>query len=267
MMEEIDIAVTGGKLRVVSWPGDGPVVLAVHGITANALSWTSVARELRGRVRLIAPDLRGRAGSAHLPGPFGMAAHITDLIAVSEYFGVERPALVGHSMGAFVVAVTAAAHDVGPVLMVDGGIALPVPPGIDIDTALHAVIGPAMRRLSMTFDDETAYLDYFRQNPALGDHWTPDLAAYIRRDFTGTGSSCNIDAIRADAHDMLTNPIPAPHPLLWAPRGLMDEPRGLYQHDQLTGVDAELIPDVNHYTILQGAGARRVADRIISLTA
>ena len=42
--------------------------------TANALSWAMVAGELAGRVRPVAPDLRGRARSAGLPGPHGMAA-------------------------------------------------------------------------------------------------------------------------------------------------------------------------------------------------
>jgi pimeloyl-ACP methyl ester carboxylesterase len=266
-MIQIDIPVAGGSLRALSWPGDGPVVIAAHGITANALAWAGVAAALRGRVQLVALDLRGRAGSAHLPGPFGMAAHADDILAAIGYLNADRPVLAGHSMGAFVVAATAARHagHVGPVLMVDGGVALPVPPGFDVDAVLQAVIGPAMARLSMTFDSVEDYIDYFRENPALGRHWSPMFEAYIRRDFTGTGSSCNIDAVRGDAADMLTSPPPAPFPLLWAPRGLMDEEPGLYRADRLVGVDAELVPDVNHYTILDGPGAQRVADRIASL--
>ncbi|GAA4597898.1 hypothetical protein GCM10023107_42790 [Actinoplanes octamycinicus] len=266
-MEEIDVPVAGGTLRVLSWPADGPVVIAAHGITANALSWAAVARALDGKVHLVAPDLRGRAFSADLPGPYGMSTHADDLIAVAEHFGVRRAPLVGHSMGGFVVAATAAKHPdrVGPVLMVDGGISLGVPAGIDVDVALEAVIGPAMRRLSMTFASAGEYLDYFRQNPALGRYWGPDLEAYILRDFTGSGSSCHLEAIRGDAADMLRNPPPAPFPLLWAPRGLMDEDTGLYRADQLTGVDAELVPDVNHYTILLGPGAEHVAARILTV--
>ncbi|BCJ44533.1 hypothetical protein GCM10010168_13460 [Actinoplanes ianthinogenes] len=266
-MEEIDVAVAGGSLRVLSWPADGPVVIAAHGITANALSWAAVARELAGKVHLVAPDLRGRAFSAGLPGPYGMSTHADDLIAVATHFGVEKAPLAGHSMGGFVVAATAARHPdrVGPVLMVDGGISLGVPAGIDVDVALEAVIGPAMRRLSMTFASAEEYLDYFRQNPALGRYWCPDLEAYILRDFTGSGSTCNLEAIRGDAADMLRNPPPAPFPLLWAPRGLMDEETGLYRAEQLTGVDAEPVPDVNHYTILLGAGAEHVAARILTM--
>jgi pimeloyl-ACP methyl ester carboxylesterase len=266
-MEELDVPVAGGTLRVLSWPADGPLVIAAHGITANALSWAAVARALAGRVHLVAPDLRGRAGSAGLPGPYGMRTHAGDLIAVADHFGVAKATLVGHSMGAFVVAATAAAHPdrVGPVLMVDGGISLGVPADVDVDVALEAVIGPALRRLSMTFPNLQQYFAYFQLNPALGRYWGPDLEAYIARDFTGTGSSCNLEAIRGDAADMLRDPPPAPFPLLWAPRGLADEETGLYRADQLTAVDAELVPDVNHYTILLGAGATRVAERIQDL--
>jgi hypothetical protein len=34
----------------------------------------------------------------------------------------------------------------------------------------------------------------------------------------------------------------------------------------VAGFDAELVPDVNHYTLLLGGGADRVAARIRSLT-
>ena len=280
-MVEYGVPVAGGELRVVEWPGDGPVVLAAHGITANALSWAPVAERLGGRVRLVAPDLRGRARSNHLPGPYGMAAHAADLIAVADHLGLDRVALAGHSMGGFVVASTAAAYPdrISSVLLVDGGLALPVPAGLDVDAALHAVIGPAMRRLAMTFEDPAAYLDFFRAHPALGPDWGPAVEAYVRRDLTGAEpelrSSCDLAAVRADATDTLitdrtvraVHRLTCPARLMWAPRGLLNEEPGLYTESRLSDLDpsiaVERVDDVNHYTILLAdAGAKRVADRI-----
>lgn len=303
----IAVPVAGGDLRVhdFSTPearasADGPLVLLVHGITANGLSWGSVAEELRRRLpgaRLWAPDLRGRAGSADLTGPFGMGAHVADLMACIDHAGAAQVVLAGHSMGGFVVALASARHRdrLAGTVLVDGGFSFGTVPAENIDAALQAVIGPAMTRLSMTFADTDAYLDFWAQQPAVaptlagafGPQAAAAMRAYLEADLRpapdGSGayvSSCNIDAIRADGSDILADPethaagVAAssqglPMELVWAERGLMDEPIGLYDDDRIaalalpeaiavTGVD-----DVNHYTILfdpRGVGA--VADAV-----
>jgi pimeloyl-ACP methyl ester carboxylesterase len=278
------VPVSGGHLATCRWPGAGPTVLAVHGITANALSWSQVARELAGRVSLVAPDLRGRAGSRDLPGPYGLAAHADDLVAVLDFLGVDRAPVVGHSMGAFVAALAALRHPdrVERVLLVDGGVALRVPEAGDIDAILDAVIGPAMRRLSMEFASSGAYLDFWRRHPAIGPWWRPEIEPYLLRDLIGEPprlrSSCVLAAIRRDATDTLLDPdtvdavhrIRRPVTLLYAARGMLDEDQGLYDEQRLDEagvdrdrVDVRRVPDVNHYTILlEPRGARAVAAHI-----
>ncbi|MDP5311669.1 alpha/beta fold hydrolase [Streptomyces poriferorum] len=288
--EEIKVPVSGGELAALRWPAtdpQAPTVVALHGITANALSWAAVARQLAGRVTLIAPDLRGRAGSSGLPGPYGIAAHTDDVAALTEALGLERVVLAGHSMGAFVAALAAVRHPdrFGPLLLVDGGIGFPAPTHLTPDELLTAVIGPAMDRLSMTFTDRAAYRAFWRAHPAFAGAWSDEVDAYIQRDLTGEEpalrSSCRIEAIRADGvglfgEEVLTavRKLPVGATLLWAARGLMDEEQGLYDEDRLAAADlggtrVEPVPmkDVNHYTVLTGErGGREIAGRLVALT-
>ncbi|MEV0576559.1 alpha/beta fold hydrolase [Streptomyces sp. NPDC050392] len=287
--EEIEVPVSGGTLAALRWPAadpEAPVVVALHGITANGLSWGAVARQLAGRVTLIAPDLRGRAASSALPGPYGIAAHADDVAALTEALGLGRVVLAGHSMGAFVAALAAVRHPdrFGPLLLVDGGVGFPAPTHLTPDELLTAVIGPAMDRLSMTFADRAAYRSFWQAHPAFaGDAWSDEVDAYIQRDLAGEEpalrSSCRIEAIRTDGvglfdEEVLTavRRLPAEATLLWAARGLMDEEQGLYDESRLAAADLDgtrvepvAVKNVNHYTVLTGErGGREVADRLVA---
>jgi pimeloyl-ACP methyl ester carboxylesterase len=273
---EVDVPVSGGDLRVCRWgAGSGPAVVAIHGITANALSFLNLAAQLDG-VDLIAPDLRGRAGSAGLPGPYGLGSHVEDLVATLDHLGIETAVVVGHSMGGFVAALAAVRHPdrVGSVLLVDGGVAFGVPVDVEIDQLLERVIGPAMTRLRMTFASREEYLDFWRAHPALAAAWSPEIEAYALRDLAGDRSSCNVEAIREDAKDTLVHEetttahrsVTVPISLLRAERGMLDEPTGLYGHSSVEGIADEMIPGVNHYTVVASPqGAAVVAERIRGL--
>ncbi|MEX2194170.1 MAG: alpha/beta hydrolase [Thermoleophilaceae bacterium] len=282
--ERLDVPAAGGPLRVWRWPGDSPLVLAAHGITSNGLAWASVAEALAGEITLVAPDLRGRGDSRDLPGPYGMARHADDLMTVLDHLGAERAAVAGHSMGGFVAAVAAVRHPdrVAAAVLVDGGVAFDIPAG-DPQAALEATLGPAMERLRMTFPDAAAYRAFWRQHPALAGAWSPAVEAHIDHDTVPAGggtvrSACAIDAVREDGAAILTDDeattaarrLPCPATLLWAPRGMLGEPPGLYTGGRLSaaGLDpervvVEQVPGVNHYTVLLGgSGAAAVAGAI-----
>jgi pimeloyl-ACP methyl ester carboxylesterase len=273
------------SLEVHEWPGAGragdPVVLAVHGITANGLSWGPVAEALDGRITLLAPDLRGRAGSRAEPGPYGLARHADDLIALLDERGLDSAVLAGHSMGAYVAALAAVRHPdrVTALLMVDGGLAFPLPPGTDVDALLTHVLGPAVARLDTTFAGPEEYRDFWRRHPAFGFAWTPALEAYLMHDLIGAGpyrSSCVAEAIRVDGADMFAGPaataafhqLKVPAALLYADRGLLDQSPGGYTAANTAGlaVPAIRVPDTNHYSILVAPdGAAAVAGHLLRL--
>ena len=281
----VSVPVEGGDLAVGVWEGDGPVVIAAHGVTASHVSWYAVAEALDGAVRLVAPDLRGRGASAGLPGPWGMQAHARDLVAVADHFGVDRPVVVGHSMGAYVASVLAAEHPgrVGRALLVDGGLPIPLPPGLSPEDALQAIIGPAMARLSMTFTTREEYRQFWRNHPALGPWWSPLIEAYVDYDLIGEEpelrSRVSRDAVVADSQDTLGDPTLATAlersgcvlELLRAERGMLDNPEPLFGSEAVAAalgsapqlVDVGVVPDTNHYTVvLAPHGAAAVADAI-----
>ncbi|MFE2821879.1 alpha/beta hydrolase [Streptomyces sp. NPDC059271] len=289
--EELRVPVRGGELAVSRWPaGDpaAPVALALHGITANGLSWARVAHHLAGRMTLVAPDLRGRGRSGHLPGPYGIAAHADDMAAVVDELALGQVVLTGHSMGAFTASLTAVRHPhlATALLLVDGGVGFPVPAGLNPDELLTAVIGPALRRLSTTFPDREAYRAFWRRHPAFADRWSPWVDAQVQRDLVGEEpelrSACRLEAVRVDGVDQFREEVsgavrrlPRPAVLLWAERGLMDEPQGLYDERRFAaaGLDPErvrtrLVTGTNHYTILIGdEGARVVAQHLLDAAA
>ncbi len=284
-MQAQDVAVAGGRLRVLSW-GAGPrPVLAVHGITANATCWQAVARALPDDCTLYAVDLRGRGHSAELPGPYGFDQHGSDLRAAVLALGLDLPVLVGHSLGAYIALLAADAHPetFGRLVLVDGGLPLPVPAGADLDALLAASLGPAMARLAETYPTPEAYVQFWQAHPALADAWTGDIEVYARYDLTGEPGRLRSrvvpESARSDSRDLLTSGeriaaalgrLGRPTPLLRAPAGMFGQPPGVipdelaaYWQAQVPALAVATIPDTNHYTILfSPAGAAAIAAQL-----
>jgi pimeloyl-ACP methyl ester carboxylesterase len=207
---------------------------------------------------------------------------------VLRHFG-GRPVLAGHSMGAYVALLARDAHPelVRRLVLIDGGLPLPVPEGADLDALLDLTLGPAMTRLDQTFPDTGAYLDFWRAHPALAEHWTADVEAYVRYDLVGEPgqlrSRCVKEAVRADGRDELTEKpfadalsrLSRPTPLLTAPAGMFGSPPGLFPPEAVAAwqqrcpqLRPQVVPEVNHYTIVlgkQGAAAVSQAIRAAAL--
>lgn len=282
----VDVTVAGGQLRVGVWdaPDGAPTALLVHGVTSSHLAWEFLARRLPD-VRAIAPDLRGRGRSNSLQGPAGMAAHAADLAATLDRLGIERTLVVGHSMGGFVSVVFAHLYPerVSRLLLVDGGLPLEVPPGVDPDTLVELILGPAAARLEMRFQSVDEYLDFWRDHPAFRGDWTPELERYLAYDLDDDGDGglrpapC-YRAVREDNIDMTTGTalrdalaaLRHQTRLITVPCGLQNEEPGLYRPEYLArvlgqypAVVHERVPGFNHYTIVMSeAGSGVVAEAV-----
>ena len=270
----IDAPVRGGVLRAGRWCPEGgsvrPTVLAVHGVTATHMSWNAVVAQAPD-LDIVAPDLRGRGRSSQLPGPTGLHRHGDDLAALLDHLGLETVVVAGHSMGALASVVFADDHPdrVERLVLVDGGLPLPMPAGVAVDDVMTATLGPATARLAMTFANHEAYRDFWRAHPAFSGGIDEAMGAYFDYDLVevpgGLASSVRIDAVRDDVASQLDplvltpalERLSVPAILLRAPRGLMDQPEALYPPEVVREWDERLpllsvveVDDVNHYTIL-----------------
>jgi pimeloyl-ACP methyl ester carboxylesterase len=291
-VEWLDVPVEGGTLAVARW-SDGPAVaVAAHGSTSSHRAWSLVGPELDGDVTLLAPDLRGRADSAGVSGPYGMARHADDLRAVLDHVGAREAVVMGHSMGGFVAAVFATRHPdrTRAALLIDGGPALFAPPPEDqVDEALQAVIGPALARLDRRFASHEEHRAFWRSHPALDGTGAPPrhVDAYADHDLTGEAgamrSKTDAEAVRADGRDSLANAevhaaisrLDVPTVLLLAERGMLNNPQPLYADELVEDLrtamgplDTVRVPGTNHYTIVMSEpGARVIAHHLRRLAA
>lgn len=107
MTRDLEVDGAGVTLAVRDHGGDGPPILLLHGAGQNLATWTPMAAHLTARHRVVAMDFRnhGRSASA----PWSWAAVLADVGAVLERLQLDKPSLVGHSLGGMVAAMFAEA--------------------------------------------------------------------------------------------------------------------------------------------------------------
>ena len=83
--------------------GSAPAVVFAHGLGGSSNSWLAQLEECRHRGwRGIAYDQRGAGRTEKPPGPYSVEGWAEDLAALLDGLGLQRAALVGHSVGCMV---------------------------------------------------------------------------------------------------------------------------------------------------------------------
>ena len=180
-----------GTLACWEWPGGEPPALLLHGIGNYGRVWDFVADAVAGRVRLVAPDARGHGASVTPSDGYAPEDFVADAIAVMDAQALDRPVVVGHSMGGAHALVLAVTHpervralvlvDVGPEIGREGG-----------DRARRLSLGRPDR-----FADDAAALAYLRlTSPGYSDAvYANRIAHAFTRDADGLAWRSNKDAL------------------------------------------------------------------------
>lgn len=88
----------GPQAPVPVGPGGADGLLLLHGLYGNSGNLRRLVRHFADHHRVLAPDLRNHGRSPHDP-TMTYAAMVADVVALLDERGVERVAVLGHSMG------------------------------------------------------------------------------------------------------------------------------------------------------------------------
>jgi len=146
----------GLRLHYTRTGGDKPPVVLAHGVTDSGLCWTPVAKALAADYDVIMVDARGHGKSEETADGYDPASQAGDLVGLIAALELERPAVLGHSMGAATALVLAGTYPDVP-----GSILLEDPPSRwtdwnetqDADDRAAQMRATAMARKQMTRAD------------------------------------------------------------------------------------------------------------------
>ncbi len=82
--------------------GKGTPLVLLHGYPLDHHLWDEVAALLEDTFDLILPDLRGFGKSTTVDSPYTMDNLASDVAGLLDHLGIQKTAIVGHSMGGYV---------------------------------------------------------------------------------------------------------------------------------------------------------------------
>lgn len=91
-------------------PADGDTLVMIHGFGANRDNWLRMARHFTERYRVIALDLPGFGESSKPDASYDVASQTERLHAFITALNIEKPHLIGNSMGGHIAALYAARY-------------------------------------------------------------------------------------------------------------------------------------------------------------
>lgn len=243
-----DVEVDGVRIHYRAWGDPGrPGLVLIHGGAAHSGWWDHVAPLLASH-RVVALDLSGHGDSGRRP-EYDLRAWAHEVVAVAAAERLDRPVVVGHSLGGWVAATTAVerADAVGAVVLIDSPLNDRPPEEEYVrqrrrPTRVYPTTDAAIARFS-TLPPQDVLLPYIRKHVARtslrpvegGWTWKFDPAFFGRR---------------LPLRELLPR-LECPVSLLRCERGLVSPEmavsmRGLVGH-RLSVVD---LPDTGHHPML-----------------
>ena len=150
----------GVKLCYEEAGGGDPPLLFVHGWCCDHSYFALQVGHFKARHRAVSVDLRGHGASDKPVMDYRMSAFADDLAWLCRQLGLDRPVVVGHSMGGAIALVMAAEFQetVRGVVMIDSPVVTPAAVREARRPFIAALNGPACREAAASFISERLFI-------------------------------------------------------------------------------------------------------------
>jgi pimeloyl-ACP methyl ester carboxylesterase len=176
---------------LAAWEHPGaeePTIVLLHGLTFDHRMWLPAMEALPAGRRAVAFDLPGHGESPPPPAP-GLAAVVEAVHAAVTAAAIDRPVVVGHSVGGAIAAAYAAAHPAAGVVSVDAPLRM-------------ERFAPAMRAAAPALRGQGFEQAWSRFQASFG----LDLVAAAHRPLLAAGERPSQEVVLAYQADLLERP-------------------------------------------------------------
>ncbi len=257
-------------LHYVQWGEQGPPIICVHGTTANAFCFQALADNLAADHRVFAYDQRGRGDSDKPERGYSVPLYAADLAELIDELKLDRPVVVGHSLGG-TVALYFAAHypeKLSKLVLIDAGAS---PPWKTIEET-PAWLTASISRLGTPVPSFEEYVQRLKAAPFLGPYWNRYAGVYFEHDVYRRSNGSVVakayrEGVLEEARRGFSEGKPeeqwkyvkVPTLLLRAGQGLFSDNDQVFTEETVMVIQHSIkdcryvnFPTLNHYTIILG---------------
>ena len=201
----------GVRLAFQEHGSGSPPMVFVHGWCCDHTYFAPQAEHFAAQHRVVSVDLRGHGASDKPEQEYTMAGFADDLDWLCDQLGIERPVVVGHSMGGVIAFEMAARHParVGAVVAVDSPVVPPAALREQITGLVEGLKSPHYQQVAHGFVSEGLFLptDDAERRAQVADHMAgapqhvmaSAMECIFNCDTAASAANCNAPALLINA--------------------------------------------------------------------
>lgn len=194
-MKNKKIEVNDGVLNIFDNEKDSQAIIFLHGLTGNYLQLQYYVEYFSNKYRVITLDLRNRGESISTLKNSNLNVHANDVVTIINELKLEKPIIVGYSMGAFIGAIVSSQIELKSLILLDGAATM--------SQHQDDIVKPTFGRLSNIYESKEVYVDnvvnnYKNMGIADSDKLRKAVSYEIKENSFGWQNKAVENAIRSD---------------------------------------------------------------------